>query len=109
MDTELLAAWLYRPDVFHTRPNNILCAAHGSKFGEASLLDPGHGRRLVPARHPHWLTTSTIEQHHTFFGYLGVVGALYIASIGVSVMRSSSRKQRTSMSGWASRRLHASW
>ena len=96
MNPELLIAALafIVPMCFTPGPNNILCAAHGSKFGvQASLpliLGMGVGWSLLGILIG--LTTSTIEQHQTFFGYLGVVGALYIASIGVSVMRSSSLK-----------------
>ena len=71
---------------FTPGPNNILCAAHGQNSVSLAAPNPWHGRRLVLLGILIGLTTSTIEQHQTFFGYLGVVGALYIASIGVSVM-----------------------
>jgi len=96
MDTDLLIATLafIIPMCFTPGPNNILCAAHGSKFGvRASLpmiLGMGIGWSILGILIG--LMTSRIEQHRTFFGYLGVVGAAYIADIGVSVMRSSSLK-----------------
>jgi threonine/homoserine/homoserine lactone efflux protein len=96
MDTDLLIAALafIVPMCFTPGPNNILCAAHGSKYGVRDSLwlifGMGIGWSILGV--VIGLTTSTIEQHRTFFGYLGVVGAVYIASIGVSVMRSSSLK-----------------
>ena len=76
--------------VFHTRSNNILCAAHGSKFGvQASLpliLGMGVGWSLLGIL---MATTSTIEQHQTFFLPWGGWRAARIASIGVSVMRNA--------------------
>ena len=79
----------HRPDVFHTRSEQHPLRRSRSKASLAGFLA---WASAGPCGHPHWFDTSTIEQHQTFFGYLGVVGALYIASIGVSVMRSSSLK-----------------
>jgi threonine/homoserine/homoserine lactone efflux protein len=96
MDTELLLAALafIIPMCFTPGPNNILCAAHGSKFGvKASLpmiFGMGIGWSLLGILIG--IATDSIEKYKTVFDALGVVGALYIAYIGVGVMRSSSVK-----------------
>ena len=96
MDTELLIAALafIIPMCFTPGPNNILCAAHGSRYGvKASLpmiLGMGIGWSILGVLIG--LATGTIEQYETFFNWLGFVGAGYIAYIGISVMRSSGVK-----------------
>jgi threonine/homoserine/homoserine lactone efflux protein len=96
VDTELLIATLVFivPMCFTPGPNNILCAAHGSKFGVRATLPMIFGMGIG------WsilgvligLATTTLEQHETLLEGLGVVGAVYIAYIGVQVMRSSAVK-----------------
>lgn len=96
MDTELLIAALafIIPMCFTPGPNNILCAAHGSKFGvKASIpmmLGMGIGWSILGILIG--VATDSIEKYKTVFEALGIVGAAYIAYIGVSVMRSSSLK-----------------
>jgi len=96
MDTELLIAALafIIPMCFTPGLNNILCAAHGSKFGvKASIpmmLGMGIGWSILGVLIG--VATDSIEKYKTVFEALGIVGAAYIAYIGVSVMRSSSLK-----------------
>ena len=96
MDTDLLIAALafIIPMCFTPGPNNILCAAHGSRFGVRAsipmILGMGIGWSILGVLIG--LATGTIEQYETFFNWLGLVGAGYIAYIGISVMRSSGVK-----------------
>jgi threonine/homoserine/homoserine lactone efflux protein len=96
VDTELLLAALVFivPMCFTPGPNNILCAAHGSRFGVQDtlpmILGMGVGWSILGVLIG--MATNTIERYEAFFNVLGVVGALYIAYIGVSVMRSSTVK-----------------
>jgi len=96
VDTELLVAALVFivPMCFTPGPNNILCAAHGSRFGVRNtlpmILGMGVGWSILGVLIG--IATNTIERYEAFFNALGVVGALYIAYIGVSVMRSSTVK-----------------
>jgi threonine/homoserine/homoserine lactone efflux protein len=94
VDGELFVATLVFivPMCFTPGPNNILCAAHGSKFGVRDTLPMMFGMGIG------WsilgvligLATTTLERHETVLEGLGWVGAAYIAYIGVQVMKSSS-------------------
>lgn len=94
MDYDLLVAALVFiiPMCFTPGPNNILCAAHGSKFGvRASLpmiMGMGIGWSILGIAIG--AATDSIEKYKTTFELLGVVGAIYIAYIGFKVMKSSS-------------------
>jgi len=88
MDTELLIAALafIIPMCFTPGPNNILCAAHGSKFGvKASIpmmLGMGIGWSILGVLIG--VATDSIEKYKTVFEALGVVGerdAKFIAEI----------------------------
>jgi len=94
VETELLVATLafIVPMCFTPGPNNILCAAHGSRFGvRASLpmiVGMGVGWSLLGILIG--MATGTIEQHRAVFDVLGVVGALYIAYLGWALFTSDS-------------------
>lgn len=93
MDTDLLLAALafIIPMCFTPGPNNILCASHGSRFGLKATLPMifgmGVGWSLLGILIG--MATGTIEQHERIFSRLGIIGAVYIAYIGVNVMKSS--------------------
>ena len=92
MDTTLLLAAIVfiAPMCFTPGPNNVLCAAHGAKYGVRATLPLTAGMALG------WsvlgvmvgLATDLLEQQQVLLRALEAIGALYIAWIGLHVMRS---------------------
>lgn len=92
MDTNLLlAAVLFiAPMCFTPGPNNVLCAAHGAKYGVRATLALTAGMAVG------WsvlgvlvgLATDLLAAQQTLLRVLEAVGALYIAYIGLHVIRS---------------------
>ena len=96
MDTEVLPPMLLLMlfACFSPGPNNILCAAHGSKYSvrETLWLMVGMGLGWSVLGLLIGLATSTFEQYDTTFEVLGFVGAAYIGFLGIAMYRSSPLK-----------------
>ena len=96
MDLELLLASLVFivPMCFTPGPNNVLCAAHGSRFGFRATLPLIFGMAvgwsslglLIGA------ATAIIERYEAAFEALAVLGAIYIAYLGVNIAISDTSK-----------------
>ncbi len=96
MDLELLLASLVFivPMCFTPGPNNVLCAAHGSRFGFRATLPLIFGMAvgwsslglLIGA------ATAIIERYEAAFEALAVLGAIYIAYLGVNIAVSDTSK-----------------
>ena len=96
MDLELLLASLVFivPMCFTPGPNNVLCAAHGSRFGFQATLPLIFGMAvgwsslglLIGA------ATAIIERYEAAFEALAVLGAIYIAYLGVNIAISDTSK-----------------
>ena len=96
MDLELLLASLVFivPMCFTPGPNNVLCAAHGSRFGFRATLPLIFGMAvgwsslglLIGA------ATAIIERYEAAFEGLAVLGAIYIAYLGVNIAISDTSK-----------------
>mgnify|MGYP006225658093 FL=1 len=96
MDLELLLASLVFivPMCFTPGPNNVLCAAHGSRFGFRATLPLIFGMAvgwsslglLIGA------ATAIIERYEAGFEALAVLGAIYIAYLGVNIAISDTSK-----------------
>ena len=96
MDLELLLASLVFivPMCFTPGPNNVLCAAHGSRFGFQATLPLIFGMAvgwsslglLIGA------ATAIIERYEAAFEALAVLGAIYIAYLGVNIAVSDTSK-----------------
>ena len=96
MDLELLLASLVFivPMCFTPGPNNVLCAAHGSRFGFRATLPLIFGMAvgwsslglLIGA------ATALIERYEAAFQALAVLGAIYIAYLGVNIAISDTSK-----------------
>ena len=96
MDLELLLASLVFivPMCFTPGPNNVLCAAHGSRFGFRAPLPLRFGMAvgwsslglLIGA------ATAIIERYEAAFEALAVLGAIYIAYLGVNIAISDTSK-----------------
>lgn len=92
MDAALLVAAIVfiAPMCFTPGPNNVLCAAHGAKYGVRATLPLTLGMALG------WsalgimigLATDLLEQEQVLLRTLEAIGAFYIAYIGLHVMRS---------------------
>ena len=89
MDTELLVASLafIIPMCLTPRPNNVLCAAHGSQHGLRRTLP------LIAGMAIGWSTLGLfiggasvfIEENESFFDVLTYIGAGYIAYLAYKV------------------------
>ncbi|MDP7387704.1 MAG: LysE family translocator [Candidatus Thalassarchaeaceae archaeon] len=96
MDLELLLASLVFivPMCFTPGPNNVLCAAYGSRFGFRATLPLIFGMAvgwsslglLIGA------ATAIIERYEAAFEALAVLGAIYIAYLGVNIAISDTSK-----------------
>ncbi len=96
MDLELLLASLVFivPMCFTPGPNNVLCAAYGSRFGFRATLPLIFGMAvgwsslglLIGA------ATAIIERYEAAFEGLAVLGAIYIAYLGVNIAISDTSK-----------------
>ena len=96
MDPELLLASLVFivPMCFTPGPNNVLCAAHGSRFGFQATLP------LISGMAIGWSSlglliggaTAIIERYEAAFEALAVLGAIYIAYLGVKIAMSDTSK-----------------
>ena len=96
MDLELLLASLVFivPMCFTPGPNNVLCAAHGSRFGFRATLPLIFGMAIG------WSSlglligaaTAMIERYEAAFEVLAVLGAIYIAYLGVKIAMSDTSK-----------------
>lgn len=96
MDLELLLASLVFivPMCFTPGPNNVLCAAHGSRFGFRATLP------LISGMAIGWSSlglligaaTAMIERYEAAFEALAVLGAIYIAYLGVKIAMSDTSK-----------------
>ncbi|MED5267617.1 MAG: LysE family translocator [Candidatus Thermoplasmatota archaeon] len=92
MDTTLLylALLFIIPMCFTPGPNNVLCAAHGSRFGFRSTLP------LIGGMAIGWSTlglvigagTDIIARNEEIFEALGILGAAYIAYLGYKIATS---------------------
>ena len=93
MDPELLIASLVFivPMCFTPGPNNVLCAAHGSRFGFKATMP------LIGGMAIGWSSlglliaagTGVIERNEGAFQTLAVLGAVYIAYLGLKIARSN--------------------
>ena len=93
MDPELLIASLVFivPMCFTPGPNNVLCAAHGSRFGFKATTP------LIGGMAIGWSSlglliaagTGVIERNEGAFQTLAVLGAVYIAYLGLKIARSN--------------------
>ena len=93
MDPELLIASLVFivPMCFTPGPNNVLCAAHGSSFGFKATMPLIRGMAIG------WSSlglliaagTGVIERNEGAFQTLAVLGAVYIAYLGLKIARSN--------------------
>ena len=91
MDPELLIASLVFivPMCFTPGPNNVLCAAHGSRFGFKATMP------LIGGMAIGWSSlglliaagTGIIERNEGAFQTLAVLGAVYIAYLGLKIAR----------------------
>ncbi len=89
MDLGLLAASLVFiiPMCFTPGPNNVLCAAHGSRYGFRSTMP------LIAGMAVGWSIlglfiagiTDTIQRNEEFFEFLGYIGSVYIAYLGLRI------------------------
>ena len=89
MDSGLLAASLVFiiPMCFTPGPNNVLCAAHGSRYGFRSTMP------LIAGMAVGWSIlglfiagiTDTIQRNEEFFEFLGYIGSVYIAYLGLRI------------------------
>lgn len=96
MDTTLLylALLFIIPMCFTPGPNNVLCAAHGSRFGFRSTLP------LIGGMAIGWSTlglvigagTDIIARNEEIFEALGILGATYIAYLGYKIATSPPTK-----------------
>ena len=96
MDTTLLylALLFIVPMCFTPGPNNVLCAAHGSRFGFRSTLP------LICGMAIGWSTlglviaagTDIIARNEEIFEALGIIGAAYIAYLGYKIATSPPAK-----------------
>ena len=96
MDTTLLylALLFIVPMCFTPGPNNVLCAAHGSRFGFRSTLP------LICGMAIGWSTlglviaagTDIIARNEEIFEALGILGAAYIAYLGYKIATSPPAK-----------------
>ena len=96
MDIELLLASLVFivPMCFTPGPNNVLCAAHGSRFGFQATLP------LISGMAIGWSSlglligaaTAMIERNEAALEALAVLGAIYIAYLGVKIAMSDTSK-----------------
>ena len=96
MDLELLLASLVFivPMCFTPGPNNVLCAAHGSRFGFQATLP------LISGMAIGWSSlglligaaTAMIERNEAALEALAVLGAIYIAYLGVKIAMSDTSK-----------------
>jgi threonine/homoserine/homoserine lactone efflux protein len=93
MDPDLLIASLVFivPMCFTPGPNNVLCAAHGSRFGFKATMP------LIGGMAIGWSSlglliaagTGVIERNEGAFQTLAVLGAVYIAYLGLKIARSN--------------------
>ena len=96
MDTTLLylALLFIVPMCFTPGPNNVLCAAHGSRFGFRSTLP------LIGGMAIGWSAlglvigagTDIIARNEEIFEALGILGAAYIAYLGLKIATSPPAK-----------------
>ena len=96
MNIELLLASLVFivPMCFTPGPNNVLCAAHGSRFGFQATLP------LISGMAIGWSSlglmigaaTAMIERYEGAFEALAVLGAIYIAYLGAKIAMSDTSK-----------------
>ena len=96
MNIELLLASLVFivPMCFTPGPNNVLCAAHGSRFGFQATLP------LISGMAIGWSSlglligaaTAMIERNEAALEALAVLGAIYIAYLGVKIAMSDTSK-----------------
>ena len=96
LDTTLLylALLFIIPMCFTPGPNNVLCAAHGSRFGFGSTLP------LIGGMAIGWSAlglaiaacTDIIARNEELFEALGLLGAGYIAYLGYKIAKSSPAK-----------------
>ena len=97
MDYELLLAALafIIPMCFSPGPNNVLCAAHGSRFGFKATLP------LISGMAIGWSTlgiligfsTEFISENESIFNFLTYISASYIAFLGYQIINSKSNKE----------------
>jgi len=97
MDYELLVAALafIIPMCFSPGPNNVLCAAHGSRFGFKATLP------LISGMAIGWSTlgiligfsTEFISENESIFNFLTYISASYIAFLGYQIINSKSNKE----------------
>ena len=79
------------PMCFTPGPNNVLCAAHGSRFGFKATMP------LIGGMAIGWSSlglliaagTGVIERNEGAFQTLAVLGAVYIAYLGLKIARSN--------------------
>ena len=96
MDYELLVATLafIIPMCFSPGPNNVLCAAHGSRFGFKSTLP------LIVGMAIGWsilgiiigFSTEFISENESVLIFLTYISATYIAFLGYQIIISKSEK-----------------
>ena len=97
MDYELLVAALafIIPMCFSPGPNNVLCAAHGSRFGFKATLP------LISGMAIGWSTlgiligfsTEFISENESIFNFLTYISASYIAFLGYQIINSKSNEE----------------